>query len=192
MVRRRAPEPGRLAPCSSARQRDPGVDPALWPVPLLGELGAWAGVEGEGRRAVSRPADGFMEAVYAVVKLIPRGRVASYGQVATFVVSPRHARAVGAALRHLPPDRQVEVPWQRVINAGGRISHRGDVERPIVQRRLLEEEGIGFGGTGVVDWRRFGWEGPPDDWEPPFPYPFPTRPPSAARVRGGWIVDPPG
>ena len=115
-----------------------------------------------------------MEAVYVVVRLIPRGEVASYGQVATYVVSPRHARAVGAALRHLPEARLGEVPWQRVINASGRISHRGDVERPIAQRRLLEAEGVVFDASGKVNLAVFGWRGPPEDWTPPFPYPFPV------------------
>lgn len=116
-----------------------------------------------------------MEAVYAVVCLIPRGQVASYGQVATYVVSPRHARAVGAALRHLPPDRHREVPWQRVINANGRVSHRGDVERPVAQTRLLEAEGVQFDEGGRVNLAVFGWRGPPADWQPPFPYPFPIH-----------------
>ena len=130
-----------------------------------------------------------MEAVYEVTRLIPRGRVASYGQVATYVISPRHARAVGAALRHLSVERAKTVPWQRVINANARISHRGDVERPIVQARLLAEEGVELDDTGKTDWSRFGWAGPPDDWEPSFPYPFPiARPGPKKRIRGGWIT----
>lgn len=113
-----------------------------------------------------------MEAVFAVTALVPAGKVATYGQIATFVVSPRHGRAVGSALRHLSRERSEMVPWQRVINAGGRISHRGDVERPVEQRRRLEREGIVFIGDRV-DLRVFGWSGPPDEWDPPFEYPFP-------------------
>ena len=122
---------------------------------------------------MSRPSEAFMEAVYSVTQLIPEGQVASYGQVATYVVSPRYARAVGSALRHLPPDRSREVPWQRVINANGRVSHRGDVERPIIQTRLLIAEGVVFSDSGKTDWTAFGWRGPPETWCPPFPYPFP-------------------
>lgn len=124
-----------------------------------------------------------MEAVYAVVQLIPEGMVASYGQVATYVVSPRHSRAVGSALRHLGPLRGLEVPWQRVINAGGRISHRGDVDRPVLQRTLLEEEGVRFDRSGRVDLRLFGWTGPPDGWAPPFPYPFPIGAKTSRKPR---------
>ncbi|MEO1229747.1 MAG: MGMT family protein [Myxococcota bacterium] len=114
-----------------------------------------------------------MNAVYAVVSLIPRGEVATYGQVATYVISPRHARAVGAALRHLSPSRARKVPWQRVINANGAISHRGDVDRPQRQLELLVEEGVVFDRAGRTRLEVFGWHGPPPDWEPPFEYPFP-------------------
>lgn len=125
----------------------------------------------------------FMEAVYAVTKMIPRGQVASYGQVATYVISPRYARAVGRALKHLPPGRD-DVPWQRVINAAGRVSARGDVERPVVQERLLKQEGVVFDPSGRVNLAIFGWAGPPEGWIPPFDEPAPER--ARRRVgRGG-------
>jgi methylated-DNA-protein-cysteine methyltransferase-like protein len=108
----------------------------------------------------------FCEAVYRVTKLIPKGQVATYGQIATYVVSPRHARAVGSALKHLPRRRSKEVPWQRVINASGRVSARGDVERPIVQERLLKKEGVVFDRSGKTNLAVFGWAGPGEDWEP--------------------------
>ncbi|MEM1024143.1 MAG: MGMT family protein [Myxococcota bacterium] len=120
--------------------------------------------------------DVFRAAVYEVTRLIPRGRVASYGQVATYVVSPRHARAIGTALRELPPELVHEVPWQRVINAQGRISFRGDVKRPVEQERLLAKEGIEFSEAGVVDWRRFRWKGPGEDFIP-------------VLLRDGWTPD---
>jgi len=120
--------------------------------------------------------EGFRRAVYQVTRLIPSGRVASYGQVATYVVSPRHARAVGTALKLLPPELVHEVPWQRVINAQGRISFRGDVTRPVEQERLLVEEGVEFSPAGVVDWKRFRWKGPGEDFIP-------------VLLRDGWTPD---
>lgn len=101
----------------------------------------------------------FARAVYALVREIPRGRIATYGQIAAILGHPRAARAVGTALSHLPKPFARLVPWQRVINAAGRISHRGDVLRPDLQRQLLELEGIEFRGDHV-DLRRFRWAGP--------------------------------
>jgi methylated-DNA-protein-cysteine methyltransferase-like protein len=115
---------------------------------------------------VTKLSDEFCEAVYAVTKLIPKGQVATYGQIATYVISPRHARAVGSALKHLPRSRTKEVPWQRVINAGGRVSARGEVQRPIVQERLLKKEGIVFDKSGKTNLAIFQWAGPGEDWEP--------------------------
>jgi len=88
------------------------------------------------------------------VRAIPRGRVATYGQVARFVGVPRGARAVGWALRALSPTREKRVPWHRVVGAGGRISPRAGAG-PLVQRRRLSAEGVVFRG-GRVDIRRHG------------------------------------
>ena len=110
-----------------------------------------------GRAAPAVPK--FARAVYALVKEIPRGRVVTYGQVAAILGHPRAARAVGTALSHLPRPLARLVPWQRVINASGRISMRGDVLRPDLQRQLLELEGIAFRG-GSVDLKRYRWAGP--------------------------------
>jgi methylated-DNA-protein-cysteine methyltransferase-like protein len=101
----------------------------------------------------------FFEQIYRVVKQIPRGKVASYGQVAALLGHPRAARTVGWALNALTREQAVEVPWQRVINSAGRISiSRADVDAAL-QRQLLEEEGIEFDQYGYVDMRRFGWGG---------------------------------
>ncbi|MFM1921956.1 MAG: hypothetical protein RLZZ303_3590, partial [Candidatus Hydrogenedentota bacterium] len=81
----------------------------------------------------------FYEAVYKLVRDIPRGRVMTYGQIATILGVPRAARAVGYALRGCSDPR---VPWQRVINRQGEISGKGAGERPLLQRELLEEEGV--------------------------------------------------
>ncbi len=101
----------------------------------------------------------FFTQVYLVVKRIPRGRVASYGQIAALLGYPRAARTVGWALSSLSADQATRVPWQRVINSAGRISiSRLDIS-PQMQRRLLEEEGVVFGADEHVDWQRFGWAG---------------------------------
>ncbi len=94
--------------------------------------------------------------IYAVVARIPRGRVATYGQVAALAGLPRQARLVGYALHGLPDGSRL--PWHRVINAQGRVSPRSD-ERPSegLQRHLLEEEGVLFDLRGNVDLRRYRW-----------------------------------
>ena len=125
--------------------------------------------------AVPTLSDDFLEAVYTVTKMIPRGQVATYGQIATYVVSPRHARAVGRALKVLSPSRGREVPWHRVINAAGRISARGEVARPIRQERLLKAEGVVFDRSGRTSLAVFGWRGPPEGFRPAFADPRPER-----------------
>jgi methylated-DNA-protein-cysteine methyltransferase related protein len=96
----------------------------------------------------------FFERVYAAVRAIPRGRVATYGQVARLIGVPRGARAVGWALRALDPGRERAVPWHRVVGAGGRISLRAG-NGPLLQRRRLQAEGVAF-RSGRVDLRRHG------------------------------------
>ncbi len=95
------------------------------------------------------------ERVYRVVRRIPAGRVASYGQIAALAGMPRAARQVGYALHALTADS--DVPWHRVVNAAGRISVRGDSAIPGLQRARLEAEGIGFDAGGRIDWERVGW-----------------------------------
>lgn len=87
--------------------------------------------------------------IYATVRRIPRGRVATYGQIAKLVgVGPRQ---VGYALHALTDPR---VPWQRVINARGEVSERPEADH---QRIRLLEEGVVFDARGRVDLARFGW-----------------------------------
>lgn len=86
-----------------------------------------------------------MDKLYEVVRQIPWGKVATYGQI---------ARTVGwalGALRYNPIDRPV--PWQRVINAQGKVS------TGYRQQELLEQEGVAFDSKGRMDLDRFGWEG---------------------------------
>ncbi len=99
------------------------------------------------------------ERIYGVVRRIPRGRVASYGQVAKAAGLPGHARLVGYALAALGDGRSV--PWQRVINAQGRVSPRSMPEVDSLQRRLLEAEGVVFDVHGRVDLGRFRWRPKP-------------------------------
>ena len=97
------------------------------------------------------------ERIWSAVRRIPRGRVATYGQVARVAGLPRQARMVGYALHALPDDVAKSVPWQRVINAQGRISLRAFAGSEAVQRKLLEREGVKFDARDRVDLERFGW-----------------------------------
>lgn len=97
--------------------------------------------------------------IRTIVRQIPPGSVATYGQIAAIVGSCT-ARMVGYAMANLAPES--DVPWQRVINAQGKISPRGDPLSSERQRVLLQEEGIVFGANGQVNLRRYRWPGP--DW----------------------------
>jgi methylated-DNA-protein-cysteine methyltransferase related protein len=94
--------------------------------------------------------------IYSVVARIPRGRVATYGQVARLAGLAGHARLVGYALSALEDGSRI--PWHRVVNAKGRISLRGDRSPAnVVQRLRLERESIRFDGSGVISLERFRW-----------------------------------
>ena len=95
------------------------------------------------------------ERVWALIAQIPKGKVASYGQIAAMLGHPRRARRVGYAL-HQTPDG-VEIPWQRVINAQGRISFPAHGHQFHLQRAMLEAEGVVFDEDGRVDLKVFGW-----------------------------------
>jgi methylated-DNA-protein-cysteine methyltransferase-like protein len=99
---------------------------------------------------------GFNGRVYSVVERVPKGTVATYGDVATLLGSPRVARHVGFALAAL---QDPEVPWHRIVNARALISFPGDSERGELQRRLLESEGVEFAPSGRIDFKRFRWDG---------------------------------
>jgi len=100
-------------------------------------------------------ARGRWERVYAAVRRIPRGRVATYGQVAALAGLGRQARQVGYALHALPWEGLA--PWHRVVNARGAISlpPRGGAD--VTQRLRLEREGVRFDGRGRIDLARHGW-----------------------------------
>ncbi len=96
----------------------------------------------------------FTDRVKSILKKIPRGKVASYGQVAALAGSPRGARQVVWIL-HSSTDKD-RLPWQRVINSKGRIGlpHGDGYE---LQKSMLESEGVAFGRDDVIDFARFGW-----------------------------------
>lgn len=93
--------------------------------------------------------------IYSVVRRIPKGRVATYGQVAGLAGLPGHARQVGYALHALPS--HTRVPWHRVINARGEVSPRANGER-LTQQMLLEDEGVEFDARGRLKLARFQWK----------------------------------
>jgi methylated-DNA-protein-cysteine methyltransferase-like protein len=93
---------------------------------------------------------------YEVISQIPRGRVSTYGTVATVAGLPGRARQVGYALAALPDEH--DIPWHRVINAKGELSRRsGGTAFEQIQRILLKEEGIRFDERGRVDLEGCGW-----------------------------------
>ena len=96
------------------------------------------------------------ERIYAVVARIPRGRVATYGQIAALAGLAGQPRLVGYALSALPDDRPL--PWHRVVNAQGRTSPRSDgFGHEDLQRLLLEDEGVPFSPAGVLSLARYRW-----------------------------------
>ena len=95
------------------------------------------------------------ERIYDVVRLIPRGKVATYGQVALMAGNPRWSRVVGYALHQNPVPGVI--PCHRVVNREGRVASSFAFGGGDVQRQLLEEEGIVFSPDGTVDLREYGW-----------------------------------
>lgn len=110
----------------------------------------------------------FNAQVWAIVRRIPAGKVSTYGAVARLLpplpgiqaqdLEAFGARWVGGAMAACPPD----VPWQRVVNAQGKISLSNPVARQR-QRTLLEEEGVEFDEKGRINLSRFGWKGTADE-----------------------------
>jgi methylated-DNA-protein-cysteine methyltransferase-like protein len=94
------------------------------------------------------------QSIYKFVRQVPSGKVVTYGQVAQWVGGCT-ARMVGYAMAALHEEDQV--PWQRVINAKGRISPHGFGFGSAMQQNLLEDEGIVFRPDGSVDLTTYGW-----------------------------------
>jgi methylated-DNA-protein-cysteine methyltransferase-like protein len=108
----------------------------------------------------------YYEEVWMIVRQIPRGKVATYGQIAKMIPPPNGVdieaykafapRWVGGAMANCPDD----VPWQRVINSKGEISKRDGAEK---QRQLLEQEEVKFDVKNRIDLKIFGWSGANDE-----------------------------
>ena len=106
----------------------------------------------------------FNQKVWEIVRKIPRGKVTSYGRIAAMIATPDvmtlkeyegvGARWVGSAMAQCPDD----VPWQRVINSQGKISIRKNSDGHLLQKKLLEEEGIEFDKKDRVDLARYEWK----------------------------------
>ena len=97
------------------------------------------------------------EKIYTVVKSIPKGKVASYGQVALLAGNPRWSRVVGYAL-HVNPE-PITIPCHRVVTKDGSLSKAFAFGGENMQRTLLAEEGVEFLPDGRVDLSRFLWNG---------------------------------
>ncbi len=104
-----------------------------------------------------KPKSGTYARIYAVIRTIPHGRVATYGQVAAVAGIPNGARQVGYALFASPAG--AALPWHRVLGAGGRITlAKIDPSAALTQRLRLEKEGVRFTARGTVDLAASGWK----------------------------------
>lgn len=92
------------------------------------------------------------ERVWRLVRLVPRGKVTTYGQLSQWIERRLTPVGVGWAVRAAPDGL---IPWQRVVNAGGGIST--NKEHPGLQRAMLEEDGVRFSADGTIDLTRYGW-----------------------------------
>lgn len=102
-----------------------------------------------------RSTDGFFNRVYGMVRQVPRGMVATYGQIAKLVDEPRRARYVGYAL-HVNPEPG-DIPCHRIVFADGRLAEGFAFGGPEAQRALLEDEGVAFLANGHVDLQASRW-----------------------------------
>lgn len=100
--------------------------------------------------------------IYEVVRRIPRGRVATYGQIAMLAGNPHWSQVVGYAL-HVNPDPQ-NIPCYRVVNRFGEVSRAFAFGGENEQVRLLKQDGVEFTADGRVDLKRFLWH-PPQDFD---------------------------
>lgn len=107
-----------------------------------------------------RKRSALYQRIDAMVRQIPEGQLATYGQIAKLIGSCG-ARQVGYAMASL--DESTDVPWQRVINSQGQISRRNATEGHTLQRIILEEEGIVFSEKGKVNFELYRWPGPDTD-----------------------------
>ena len=107
--------------------------------------------------APKKAVSSFYQDVYSMVKKVPKGKVTTYGTIAVLLGKPRAARAVGYALNALKKSQAGTVPWQRVINAQGQISFKGDAIRAGLQKQILIGEKIKFDANDTIDLKKFAW-----------------------------------
>ncbi len=102
----------------------------------------------------------FSEKVFAVCRTIPKGKVASYGQIALLCGNPKQARHVGYVLGHNQPPNGENIPAHRVVNSQGYLSGAGAFPTADTQKFLLESEGVSvtfINGSQRVDLREYNW-----------------------------------
>jgi methylated-DNA-protein-cysteine methyltransferase-like protein len=106
-----------------------------------------------------------MHRIWDTISDIPRGKVASYGQIAEVAGIPRGARQVGYALRHLP--KGSDVPWHRVIQASGRIAFDRDTPQFAEQKKRLQRDDVAV-IKGRIDLQKYRWQPDLDEllWKP--------------------------
>ena len=97
----------------------------------------------------------FNKRIYELAKMIPRGRVATYGQLASMAGNPNGARMAGRAMKNAP--RNMDVPCHRVVNAVGDTAPDYVFESKSHQRAMLEAEGVIFKSNGKIDMKRCKW-----------------------------------
>jgi methylated-DNA-protein-cysteine methyltransferase related protein len=108
------------------------------------------------RQTAPPQGDDALAAICAVIRRIPKGWVATYGQVAAMAGLPRRSRLVGHVLRHLDP--ATKIPWHRVVNAKGEVSYSPSRNgSDALQQRMLQKEGVEFDDGNRFDLERFRW-----------------------------------
>jgi methylated-DNA-protein-cysteine methyltransferase related protein len=105
-------------------------------------------------KIATSPKPSRYQLIWKVVRKVPYGRVATYGQIARIAGFDGLARQVGYALHAMP--RHSDIPWHRIINSQGRISLPGPTAR--LQQKLLQSEGITFNPAGKIDLKKFQWK----------------------------------
>lgn len=100
----------------------------------------------------------FSQKVFTVVKKIPKGKVVSYGQIASMVGSPKTARQVGWTLRTLDITN-MSIPWWRVVNQKGFLSIKGNfTATKNLQKSLLEKEGVKVSEGYILNMKKYNWK----------------------------------
>lgn len=104
-------------------------------------------------RKIPAQEQGPFDVVQAIVRRVPRGKVATYGQISRMIGGRLTPVGVGWAIRAAP---EGAIPWQRVVNSRGGVST--DDHHPGLQRAMLEKEGVKFGKDGLIDLKKHGWD----------------------------------